>query len=219
MDRMADAHAMNPEGKGSEEFWEARYRGREQPSTGRPNPLLAEIAGPLRPGRALELGCALGDDANWLASRGWQVVGVDVSSDAVARAAARAEERGHADRVSFQRHDLAESFPVGTFDLITAVHFQSPVDFGRSAVLQRAAAAVAPGGLLLVIDHGIHPGKPEYEAPTTEELLAELALDPSAWETVRADTPAHERTHPDGEVVRLTDVVILLRRRTRAAAA
>lgn len=204
---------MDAEGKSSETFWEERYRARESPSTGRPNAILVEVAGTLEPGRALELGCALGDDANWLAGRGWQVVGVDVSVSAVDRAAARAAELGQFDRVSFQRHDLAETFPKGEFDLVSAVHFQSPVDFDRATVLRRAAASVAVGGLILVIDHGDHPARPDYDPPTPDDLLAELALDPAAWETVRADTPPHERTGENGEVMRLTDVVVIARRR------
>ncbi len=204
---------MDGAGKDSLTFWEERYRAREHPSTGRPNALLAEIAEPLAPGRALELGCALGDDANWLAARGWQVVGVDVSANAVARAAARASELGHADRAVFEQHDLAESFPEGTFDLVSAVHFQSPVAFDRPAVLRRAAASLAPGGRIVLIDHGAHSAKPEYVAPTTDELLADLALDPDAWKVLRADTPAHERAGGDGATTTHTDVVIVARRR------
>lgn len=205
--------AHDAEGKSSEAFWEERYQAQEHPSTGRPNALLAEVAELLPVGRALDLGCALGDDANWLAARGWQVVGVDVSPNAVARAAARAGELGQSDRVSFQQHDLATSFPDGEFDLVSSVHFQSPVDFDRPAVLRRAAASVTPGGLILVIDHGAHSARPDYVAPTTQELLAELALDPSEWETVRADTPAHERLGDDGEVTAHTDIVVVARRR------
>ena len=208
-----DSGGMDAAGKSSVEFWEERYRARETPSTGRPNAILADIAEPLEPGRALELGCALGDDANWLAERGWQVVGVDVSATAVERAAARATQLGQSDRASFQQHDLAATFPEGEFDLVSAVHFQSPVDFDRPSVLRRAAAAIAPGGLIVLIDHGTHSGKPDYVAPTPAELLAELALDPAAWEILRADTPAHERTGGDGEVMTLTDVVIVARRR------
>lgn len=204
---------MDAEGKSSVQFWEQLYRAREAPSTERPNAILAEVAEPLPVGRALDLGCALGDDANWLAGRGWQVVGVDVSTNAVDRAAARAAELGHADRVSFQQHDLAASFPDGEFDFVSAVHFQSPVEFDRPTVLRRAAASVSPGGLIMLIDHGVHSARPDYVPRTTDELLAELALAPATWETVRADTPAHERTGTDGEVMTHTDVVVVARRR------
>ena len=133
----------------SARFWEEIYRERTRPSTGRPNPILADIASALPPGPALDLGCALGDDAIWLAGRGWQVTAVDVSSTALKRASARATELAVAGRVAFERHDLASSFPDGTFDLVYALYLQSPVEFGRDRVLQRAARAVAPNGRLV----------------------------------------------------------------------
>jgi len=88
-------------------FWEKIYQGRTRPPTGRPNPILARVAEPLPGGRALDLGCGLGDDTLWLARQGWQVTAVDVSTTAVAQVAQRAAEAGVADRVDAQCHDLA----------------------------------------------------------------------------------------------------------------
>jgi 2-polyprenyl-3-methyl-5-hydroxy-6-metoxy-1,4-benzoquinol methylase len=71
-----------------------------------------------RKGRALELGCARGDDAIWLARQGWKVTGVDISEAALEAARLAAAAQGVAAGVQFERHDLAESFPEGTFDLV-----------------------------------------------------------------------------------------------------
>src|SRR5688500_13702544 len=138
----------------AEVFWERRYASREQVWSGRANARLAEVAGPLEPGRALDLGCGEGADAVWLAQRGWDVTAVDVSATALERGAAAAAAVGVADRVRFERHDLARSFPAGAFDLVSAQFLQSPVELPRGEVLRSAAAAVGECGLLLIVEHG-----------------------------------------------------------------
>lgn len=207
----------------STEFWEKVYEARDRPSSGIPNPVLAGLAAPLTPGTALDLGCAHGDDATWLAGRGWQVTAVDVSATALRRASARAAELGVAERVDFQPHDLATSFPDGTFDLVYAVYLESPVDFGRAATLRRAAAAVAPGGRLLTVTHGsVRPWAwnqdPDTRFPTPEESLAALRLEPGAWDVEIAGTPEREATGPNGQIAAVTDIVVAVRRSDRAHA-
>ena len=70
----------------TQEFWDDRYRERSRIWSGNPNRQLVAIAGDLPPGRALDVGCGEGADAVWLASRGWTVLGVDVSEVALERA-------------------------------------------------------------------------------------------------------------------------------------
>jgi len=139
------------EGGGSqaEQFWERSYRECERGWSGEANAYLVKVAGPLPLGTALELGCGEGGDAVWLAGRGWWVTAVDVSATALKRAATRAAAAGVADRVDVQRHDLAQTFPAGAFDLVSALYLHSPVEFPRDGVLQAAARAVAPGGVPL----------------------------------------------------------------------
>ncbi|MGI3786380.1 MAG: FAD-dependent oxidoreductase [Janthinobacterium lividum] len=136
----------------TEAFWDERYReGRMHPREA--NPVLVEVASGLTPGRALDLGSGYGDDAVWLAGRGWRVLGIDVSGTAVAQSAEAAGRAGVAGQASFERHDLAMSFPTGEFDLVTTHYLHAPDGLPRGEVLRRAAAAVAPGGTLLVVGH------------------------------------------------------------------
>jgi 2-polyprenyl-3-methyl-5-hydroxy-6-metoxy-1,4-benzoquinol methylase len=137
----------------SERFWEAHYRNHARVWSGRANAVLVDVAASLPPGTALDLGCAEGGDALWLAQRGRQVTAVDVSATALRRAAAQAAAAGVEDQIDFQQHDLAHTFPVGSFTLVSAQFLQSPVEFSRSRVLQAAASAVTPGGLLLIVEH------------------------------------------------------------------
>ncbi len=77
--------------------WDQRYVDGTHPwDTGRPDahlPAVLEAHG-VRPGSALEIGCGTGTNAVWLARRGFQVTGVDLSPTAIARAKARAAGAG-----------------------------------------------------------------------------------------------------------------------------
>jgi SAM-dependent methyltransferase len=177
----------------TEAFWEDFYRDRDQVWTGKPNVLLVREVATVTPGSALDLGCGEGGDAIWLAAQGWQVTAVDVSSIALKRAAARAEEAGVASRIDWQQHDLSETFPTGTFSLVSAQFFHSPVevDGQRDSVLRKAAAAVEPGGVLLIAGHAgwasnQHDHPHDVHFPTTAEVLTALDLGPD-WQVETDD--------------------------------
>ena len=140
-------------------FWNNRYGERDRIWSGRVNPILAREASTLTPGTALDLGCGEGADAIWLAAAGWQVTAVDVAETALARAREHATAAGVADRIVWEQHDLAKSFPAGSFDLVSAQFLHSPVEMPRGEILRTAAAAIASGGSLLVVGHyGMPPG-------------------------------------------------------------
>ena len=208
--------AQNAPGS-AEAFWDAHYDRPVAPWSGRPNPVLARFAEPLPVGAALDLGCGAGANALWLAAEGWRVTAVDVSARALGRVAARAEAAGVTDRVTCERHDLAETTPEGTFGFVYATYLQSPVGLPRARVLRRAAGAVAPGGLLLVVEHAsVAPwswAPPDTVFPTPEASLAEVGLDPASWETVSLGAPERTATGPGGQTATVADLVIALRRR------
>jgi uncharacterized protein len=103
-------------------------------------------------GEILDLGCGYGILAHWLtlAASGRKARGLD--NDArkirVAQATARANSR-----VSFESQDLLalDSYPACDQVLLCDVLHYFPADF-KALVLQRAFAAVRPGGCLLVRD-------------------------------------------------------------------
>ncbi|MBO0680472.1 class I SAM-dependent methyltransferase [Mycolicibacterium sp. S2-37] len=199
------------------EFWEQHYGAKDRVWSGRVNPRLAEIAETLAPGTALDVGCGEGADAIWLARHGWRVVGVDVSQTALRRAAEDAAGAAVAERISFERHDLAESLPDGEFDLVSAQFLHCPYEWDRDDVLRRVAETVTPGGVLLLVDHGSTPPWAsmkghEHRFASAQEVVDGLGLDPARWQRLRVEAVEREVTGPDGQAARIADNVILLRR-------
>ena len=201
----------------AESHWEGFYRDSTRRWSGRPNPVLVDVAGSLTPGRALDLGCGEGGDVRWLAERGFTVTGVDISATVLDRTRTHVTEAGLADRVTLECHDLAATFPAGEFDLVSAQYLHSPTELPRVEILRRAARAVAPGGTLLIVGHAaLPPWAPDPAAdiafPTPQDVLEDLALPQEQWRGVRAETTDREATGPDGRTGTLTDSIVVLTR-------
>ncbi|MEU6756857.1 class I SAM-dependent methyltransferase [Streptomyces sp. NPDC046685] len=210
-------HHAHQDQPGDEEFWDARYSESTRIWSGRPNEALVREVSDLTPGRALDLGCGEGADAVWLARQGWRVTGTDISKVALGRAAEHADEAGVGERVDLQRHDLTESFPDGEFDLVSACFLHNYGDFPRDRVLRSAAAAVAPGGILLVVGHAGGPSwDPDKHAeigfPTPDEVLGQLELPQGDWDVLLAEDYVQPLTGPDGRPGTRPDNVLKVRR-------
>lgn len=198
-------------------YWEEHYGARERIWSGQVNVQLAAVVGDRPSGRALDLGCGEGGDAVWLAERGWDVVAVDVSDTALARAAREAETRGVLDHIDFQQHDLSDSFPAGRYDLVSAQFLHSAVRLERPAILRKAAAAVALGGLLVIVDHAAPPPNSkkvpdDHPFPSTEEVLSELNLPAAEWHRERVEVIERDGLAPDGQTFTWRDNLMVLRR-------
>jgi SAM-dependent methyltransferase len=98
--------------------------------------------------RVLDVGCGTGFWTAYYIARGAHVTGVDIAQVSVDRLAARHPEQ------RFVRADVSEGVPGGPYDLVNAfdVLYHITDDARWQAALRHLAAAVAPGGLLLVTD-------------------------------------------------------------------
>lgn len=208
---------LNADEPTSAQVWEERYS--EAPVwSGKPNHSLVQHTADLTPGRTLDLGCGEGADAIWLAERGWEVTGVDVSATALARAAEHATEKGV--HVTWQERDLAAWAPEAVFDLVTSFFLHSPVNFPRAQILQNAAGAVAPGGVLLLVGHADFPPWSSHHDedhdhptfPTVAETIAEAGLD-AGWEILVAGDLPRDVTGPEGQTATIHDAVVKARRK------
>ena len=144
----ADTYRGDPVAR---ERWDTVYAERDRLWSGNPNgALVAEVAD-LTPGRVLDVGCGEGADAVWLARRGWDVTALEVSGVALDRARGHAADAGV--DITWLHAGLAEAaLPAGSFDLVSAQYPalpRTPDARAETALL----AAVAPGGLLLLVHH------------------------------------------------------------------
>ncbi|GAA3547279.1 hypothetical protein AFL01nite_22150 [Aeromicrobium flavum] len=203
--------------------WEERYSSRDGVWSGHVNAALSRVAADLAPGTALDLGSGEGGDALWLAERGWDVTGVDISPTALARAEVAADRAGLTERVTWIAADLESWSSELRFDLVTASFLQSTVALDRARILRSAADRVVDGGHLLIVAHAEappwahdhdheHASQGRAEFPSPQDDLAMLDLPADAWQTVIAEVRDRPAFSPDGEQVVLRDGVLLLRR-------
>jgi len=182
-------------------LWDERHAAREPIESPEPDPTLVDEIGALRPGRALDLGSGDGRNAIWLAGQGWQVTAVDFSEVALDRGRALATARGV--QVEWQLADLLEWSPgARRFDLVTLFFIHLPPDERRD-VYARAAAAVAPGGTLLIVAHDRTNLADGVGGPQDPDVLFapdEVAAELAGFRVDRADVARRPATDGHGPI-------------------
>lgn len=188
---MTDAHdhalalARASQEAGDATGWlEALYAGAGEDASkvpwadGLPNPNLVSWLErrPSHGGRALVVGCGLGDDAEELSRRGYDVTAFDVSSSAVEWAKA-----AHPDtRCAYVCADLlhAPGEWAQAFDLVVEIYtVQVLRGEPRREALLALPGFVAPGGTLLLVARGRDEDEPEGALPwpLTKRELSSVA--------------------------------------------
>ena len=172
------------------EEWDQRYRAGEQVFE-IPAPLVAEFAGGLQPGSALDLASGPGRNALYLAERGWRVTAVDGSAVAVDLSLDRARKRKLT--VDARVVDLeAGEFEVepASFDLVLSCYFL------QRSLIPRMKSALRPGGLVIMIVHLADADQPQ--GTPTRAYPGELRSFFDGWRILHyregeSGEPAHRR--------------------------
>jgi len=139
------------------ERWEGRYAPESYLFGTAPNAFLAaqKTRLPAR-GRALSIADGEGRNGVWLAEQGLDVISLDFSPTAQAKARALAASRGV--KITTQQVDIATwTWPVEAFDVIVAI-FAQPIH--RGTLFPGIRRALKPGGLLLL--EGYPPKQLQY---------------------------------------------------------
>lgn len=160
---------------------------------GTPNPHLVSyvVSASPAPAAALVVGCGLGEDAEWLAGRGFRVTAFDVSASAVDQARGRfpgsAVDYRVADALGLPmdwRGAFGFVFEANTLQVL-------PPGLRRQAALG-IAATVAAGGTLVVVARGRDERDPRGDMPwpllrAELAVFAEAGLHESSFEDFRDD--------------------------------
>jgi SAM-dependent methyltransferase len=155
------------------EIWDRRFS--EHPWPSEPDPLLVELAGPLPPGRGVDLGSGPGRNSLWLAAKGWAMTLLDASGVALRAAEASAAET--ATSIETVHSDVRDWSPAARSSELVVVANLHPGPQVLPGVLAAAAHALVSGGHLFVVGHDLaslgRHGPPDPERLYTVERLRE----------------------------------------------
>jgi SAM-dependent methyltransferase len=131
--------------------------------------------------RALEIGCGTGTNAIWLAQRGVDVLGTEISPTAID--AANQKVSGKNLPIRFVQNNIVESLPVapGTINFAFdrgVFHVMGPDQ--RGPFVKHVAQSLADGGMWLCMAGSKDEAKPEDRGPprlTASELIGAVELE------------------------------------------
>lgn len=194
--------------------WNERYEATDLVWTAGPNQTFADEVGGLEPGTALDLAAGEGRNAIWLATQGWTATAVDFSDVALDKARQLAAARDV--EVETVVADVTTHVPAaGAHDLVAVIYLHLPAD-DRRLVHQRAAAAVAPGGTLIVLGHDTNNltdghGGPQDAAVlyTPDDVVADL--EGTGLTVTKAERVDRTVSTPDGDRTAI-DALVVARR-------
>ncbi len=165
-----------PDPVASENFWETRYREAGQFLYGiHPNAYLARQAKCLPAGgTALAVADGEGRNGVWLAEQGLDVLSVDGSPTALARAAELAGERGVTLRTACASLETW-TWPRGEMDVVVSVFAHFEPDLRRS-VHPSMIDALRPGGLVILQGFGADQLAYDSGGPRSLDMLFTEAM-------------------------------------------
>lgn len=140
---------------------------------------LAKWIGDRPVGRILELGCGAGDQSLWFAERGFEVVGIDISGQAVDWAREKAAARGL--NAEFVQSSVLElPFGNATFDYVLDGYcWHCIIGDDRIPFLSEAARVLRPGGVftgLTMLNDSRHPDSTAYDRERHLQFMNGIAV-------------------------------------------
>ncbi len=116
-----------------------------------PNALLVSTVEGRKPGRALDVGIGQGRNSVFLALKGWDVTGFDMSDEGIAIARKNAESAGVKLNAVRETED-AFDYGTGQWDLIVFMYEPFPVT--SAAYVERLRQSMRPGGIIVIESFG-----------------------------------------------------------------
>jgi len=116
-----------------------------------PNALLVSTVEDRKPGRALDVGIGQGRNSVFLALKGWDVTGFDMSDEGVATARKNAEQAG-VNLNAIRGTENAFDYGSNQWDLIVFMYEPFPVT--SAAYVDRLRQSMRPGGIIVIESFG-----------------------------------------------------------------
>jgi SAM-dependent methyltransferase len=116
-----------------------------------PNALLMATVDQRKPGRALDIGMGQGRNSVFLALKGWDVTGFDMSDEGIATASKNAERAGV--KLNALREN-EEAFDYGTNQWDLVLFMYEPFPITSAAYVERLRKAMRPGGIIVIESFG-----------------------------------------------------------------
>ncbi len=178
--------------------WQTRYSGPDYTFGKEPSAFLKSQAHRLRPGqRVLAVADGEGRNGVWLAEQGLDVLAIDFSPTALAKAQALAAERG-----ATLRTELADvttwHWPQAAFDVVVAIFAFVPAE-QRQALFANFKRALKRGGLLLM--QGYRPEQINYRTggpPDAARLYTRALLEAEFGDMTELDIREHDSAISEG---------------------
>jgi 2-polyprenyl-3-methyl-5-hydroxy-6-metoxy-1,4-benzoquinol methylase len=116
-----------------------------------PNALLVSTVEGRKPGRALDIGMGQGRNSVFLALKGWDVTGFDMSDEGISTARRNAERAGVKINAHLQNED---AFDYGTNQWDLIVFMYEPFPITSAAYVDRLQKSMKPGGIVVIEGFG-----------------------------------------------------------------
>jgi SAM-dependent methyltransferase len=133
------------------------YNSKNPDFTTQPNELLIDAVKNRKPGHALDIGMGEGRNSVFLAMKGWDVTGFDISEEGLAKARRNAQRAGVKINII---HIADEEFEYGTnqWDLIVLVYM--PLPLTSASYVRRLRKAMKPGGIIVIEGYSMDANSP-----------------------------------------------------------
>jgi cyclopropane fatty-acyl-phospholipid synthase-like methyltransferase len=179
--------------------WAQRFSSPDYVFGKEPNAFLKAQAHRLRPGQsALSIADGEGRNGVWLAQQGLDVLAIDITPAALAKARALAAERGV--RLRTELADITSwKWPTDAFDVVVAIFIQVVTPAERPKFFANVKAALKPGGLLLM--QGYRPEQLNYRTggpPDAERLYTRAILEAGFGDMAELDIREHDSAIAEG---------------------
>jgi cyclopropane fatty-acyl-phospholipid synthase-like methyltransferase len=181
------------------ERWESRYAAPDFIFGTAPNAFLKSMAHLFRKGQsALSIADGEGRNGIFLAEQGLDVLSLDFSPLAQAKARKLADERGVKLRIE-QANVIEWSYPADAFEVVAAIFIQFAAPEDRSRIFAGIARTLKKGGLLLM--QGYTPKQLDYKTggpPHLDHLYTRGMLETAFAGFSKLDVREHESEIAEG---------------------